>query len=136
MIGSIRQHVATIKMPFLDEFNQSSRNSFDSDSGSKESQTSSLIHLKSCICVFVFWRFFDSTDSIFVSIQSMLCSRVVEDRVFFQTTKNKTKGVEGPFEEENEFWDVPRTTQQKVQTLEIKNSDYYFLLLIHRELVL
>ena len=62
-------------MPLLKELSRTSRDSFESDSDSKESRDVRLNSFKSGIL-----RFFDSIDSIFISIRSILRPRVVVDR--------------------------------------------------------
>ena len=61
-------------MPLLKELSQTSRDSFESGSDSKESQDVRLDSFKSGI-----FRFFDSIDLIFVSIRSTLRPSVVVD---------------------------------------------------------
>ena len=62
-------------MPLLKELSQTSRDSFESDSDSKESRD---VRLNSFISGIL--RFFDSIDSIFISIRSILRPSVVVDR--------------------------------------------------------
>ena len=62
-------------MPLLKELSRTSRDSFESDSDSKESRDVRLNSFKSGIL-----RFFDSIDSIFISIRSILRPSVVVDR--------------------------------------------------------
>ena len=61
-------------MPLLKELGRTSQDSFESDSGSKESWDVWLDSFKSGIL-----RFFDSIDSIFISIRSILRPSVVVD---------------------------------------------------------
>ena len=62
-------------MPLLKELNRSSRDSFGLDSDSKESWDDLLKSFKSGVLYF-----FDSFDSIFISIRSILRPGVVVDR--------------------------------------------------------
>ena len=62
-------------MPLLKELRRTSRDSFESDSDSKESRDVRLNSFKSGIL-----RFFDSIDSIIISIRSILRLSVVVDR--------------------------------------------------------
>ena len=67
-------------MQFLGEFSQASKDSFESDSDSKESWDVWLNSFKSCIL-----RFFDAIDLIFISIRSILRPSVVVDRPGYET---------------------------------------------------
>ena len=67
-----------LEMPLFGELSRSSRDSFESDSDSKESRDVRLYSPKSGISIFS--SIFDSIDSIICSVRSIMCPGVDGDR--------------------------------------------------------
>ena len=81
-------------MPLLRELSRTSQDSFESDSDSKESQDDRLSSFKSGVLLFL--HFFDSIDSIFISIRSILRPRVVVDRPDRPRYSKRTENFKRP----------------------------------------
>ena len=78
LFDSIFEKRENLKMPLFGELSRSSRDSFESDSDSKESRDVRLYSPKSGISIFS--SIFDSIDSIICSVRSIMCPGVDGDR--------------------------------------------------------
>ena len=77
-VDSIFEKRENLEMPLFGELSRSSRDSFESDSDSKESRDVRLYSPKSGISIFS--SIFDSIDSIICSVRSIMCPGVDGDR--------------------------------------------------------